>query len=82
MYLKIFNGFRDKSGNFKAYVGEDYKGILYLYMKPHSIQWKVKAYWMLQAFATKHLKEYIKVNQGKDMYLSTLVSHALELPLR
>ncbi|GLT50645.1 hypothetical protein SLA2020_373470 [Shorea laevis] len=34
-----------------------------------------------KAFATKHLKEYIKVNRGKDMYLSTLVSHALELPL-
>ncbi|GKV36988.1 hypothetical protein SLEP1_g45064 [Rubroshorea leprosula] len=45
---EIFNGFRDKGGNFKAYVGENYKGILYLYMKPHSIQWKVKAYWMLQ----------------------------------
>ncbi|GKU94202.1 hypothetical protein SLEP1_g7728 [Rubroshorea leprosula] len=78
---EIFNGFRDESGNFKACLGEDYKGMLYLYEASfHSMEGE-SILDAAKAFATKHLKEYIKVNQGKDIHLSTLVSHALELPL-
>ncbi|GKU94199.1 hypothetical protein SLEP1_g7725 [Rubroshorea leprosula] len=78
---EIFNGFIDESGNFKACLGEDYRGMLYLYEASfHSVEGE-SILDAAKAFATKHLKEYIKVNRGKDMYLSTLVSHALELPL-
>ncbi|GLU13964.1 hypothetical protein SLE2022_305650 [Rubroshorea leprosula] len=78
---EIFNGFRDESGNLKACLGEDYKGMLYLYEASfHSVEGE-SILDAAKAFATKHLKEYIKLNQGKDMYLCTLVSHALELPL-
>ncbi|GLT50643.1 hypothetical protein SLA2020_241150 [Shorea laevis] len=78
---EIFNGFRDESGNFKACLGENYKGMLYLYEASFHSEEGESTLDAAKAFATKHLKEYIKVNQGKDMYLSTLVSHALELPL-
>ncbi|GLT34531.1 hypothetical protein SLA2020_090400 [Shorea laevis] len=36
---EIFNGFIDESGNFKACLGEDYKGMLYLYEASfHSVE--------------------------------------------
>ncbi|GLT68362.1 hypothetical protein SLA2020_406040 [Shorea laevis] len=34
-----------------------------------------------KTFATKHLDEYVKSEEGKDPYLFTLVKHALEFPL-
>ncbi|GLT44764.1 hypothetical protein SLA2020_186410 [Shorea laevis] len=78
---EIFNGFRDEIGNLKACLEEDYKGILYLYEASfHSMEGE-SILDATKAFATQLPKEYIKINQGKDMYISTLVSHALELLL-
>ncbi|OMO83620.1 hypothetical protein COLO4_22401 [Corchorus olitorius] len=77
---EVFSSFMDETGDFKAGLNEDCKGLLNLY---EASFFSVEGENILEKardFAAKHLKEYVKQN-NKDEYLSMLVDHALELPL-
>ncbi|KAJ0081036.1 hypothetical protein Patl1_10180 [Pistacia atlantica] len=77
---EIFNNFRDEKRNFKSCLKNDCKGILSLYEAAFLLKEGENAIFHdIRSLTTSYLKAYVKDN--KDQYLSTLVSHALELPL-
>nr|QJD20821.1 cineole synthase [Actinidia chinensis] len=77
----VFNNFKDKIGNFKTYLCEDVKGLLYLYEASYFSFEGERILEEARDFATKNLK---KILNRKDMIddedLTMLVSHALEVP--
>ncbi|GAV86003.1 Terpene_synth domain-containing protein, partial [Cephalotus follicularis] len=75
----VFNSFKDDNGSFKASLGDDVMGMLYLYEASYLAVELENTMEDARSFTRKHLEEYVK--QNNDTYLSTLVSHALELPL-
>ncbi|KAH7538414.1 hypothetical protein FEM48_Zijuj03G0196900 [Ziziphus jujuba var. spinosa] len=77
---EVFNGFKDKTGNFKASLGEDTEGMLALYQASYYLIQGEDILEEAKDFATKHLQEYMQ-RPNKDQTLSQLISHALELPL-
>ncbi|XP_075653682.1 terpene synthase 10-like [Castanea sativa] len=76
---EVFGSFMDELGEFKAYLYEDTKGMLYLYEASYLSIEGENVLEHARDFTTKHLEEFVKRN--KDQYLSRVVSHALELPL-
>ncbi|GKV42533.1 hypothetical protein SLEP1_g49924 [Rubroshorea leprosula] len=79
---EIFKSFLNESGNFKACLNKDCKGMLYLYEASFLSLEGESTLDAARTFARKYLSEYVKLNEGKNPYLSTLVEHALEFPLR
>ncbi|GAV90241.1 LOW QUALITY PROTEIN: Terpene_synth domain-containing protein/Terpene_synth_C domain-containing protein, partial [Cephalotus follicularis] len=75
----VFNSFKDDNGSFKASLGDDIMGMLYLYEASYLAVELENTMEDARSFTRKHLEEYVK--QNNNTYLSTLVSHALELPL-
>jgi (-)-alpha-terpineol synthase len=76
----VLNPFKDESGNFKACLGEDVKGMLCLYEASYLSVEGESTLEEARDFATKNLRQSLK---RKDIQhdLAMLVSHALELPL-
>ncbi|KAH7854936.1 hypothetical protein Vadar_019325 [Vaccinium darrowii] len=76
----VFNPFKDESGDFKACLGEDVKGMLCLYEASYLSVEGESTLEEARDFATKNLRQRLK---RKDIHhdLAMLVSHALELPL-
>ncbi|KAJ0081040.1 hypothetical protein Patl1_10185 [Pistacia atlantica] len=78
--LGISYHFEDEKRNFKSCLKNDCKGILSLYEAAFLLKEGENAIFHdIRSLTTSYLKAYVKDN--KDQYLSTLVSHALELPL-
>ncbi|XP_057485972.1 (-)-alpha-terpineol synthase-like isoform X2 [Actinidia eriantha] len=77
----VFKNFTDEIGNFKTYLCEDAKGLLYLYEASYFSFEGERILDEARDFATKNLK---KILNRKDMIddedLTILVSHALEVP--
>ncbi|KAM7500245.1 hypothetical protein LguiA_024659 [Lonicera macranthoides] len=79
---EIFNTFKDERGNFKEFLCEDTKGMLYLYEASYLSKSGENMLDEARDFTTKHLQEYLKKNvDNKNDVIPILVSHALELPL-
>ncbi|GFS37475.1 terpene synthase-like sequence-1,8-cineole [Actinidia rufa] len=76
---EVFNNFKDETGNFKACLCEDIKGMLYLYEASYFSVDNESILEEARDFTTKSLKQSLK--KGIDQDLAILVSHALELPL-
>ncbi|KAJ0017280.1 hypothetical protein Pint_11432 [Pistacia integerrima] len=77
--LKIFDNFRDEKENFRPCLKDNCRGILSMYEAAFLLKEGENAIFDdVRNFTTSYLKEYVKEN--KDQYLSTLVSHELELP--
>ena len=75
---EVFNSFKE-GGSFKRYLCDDTKGMLSLYEASFlSIEGENRLD-EAREFSKKHLQEF--VNHNNDQYLSTIVSHAFELPL-
>ncbi|XP_031279517.1 terpene synthase 10-like [Pistacia vera] len=76
---EIFDNFRDEKGNFRPCLKDDCRGILSMYDAAFLLKEGENAIFDdVRNFTTSYLKEYVKEN--KDQYLSTVVSHELELP--
>ncbi|XVE83470.1 hypothetical protein DITRI_Ditri16bG0090700 [Diplodiscus trichospermus] len=75
---EVFSSFIE-TGNFKTDICEDCKGLLNLYEASYLSVEGESILDNARDFAAKHLKECQK--RTKDLYLSLLVDHALELPL-
>ncbi|KAJ0081966.1 hypothetical protein Patl1_10221 [Pistacia atlantica] len=76
---EIFDNFRDEKGNFRPCLKDDCRGILSMYEAAFFLKEGENAIFDdVRNFTTSYLKEYVKEN--KDQYLSTVVSHELELP--
>ncbi|GKV36998.1 hypothetical protein SLEP1_g45074 [Rubroshorea leprosula] len=60
----------------------DCKGMLYLYEASFLSLEGESTLDAARTFAKNYLSEYVKLNKSKNPYLSTLVEHALEFPLR
>lgn len=70
----------DEKGHFRSCLGDDCKGILALHEAAYLLaEGESDIFHEATNFTTKYLKECVKKNN--DGYLSTLVNHALELPL-
>ena len=76
--VEVFNSSM-KRGSFKACLCDDTKGMLALYEASFLSIEGENILEEARDFSTKHLQEFVK--QNKDQNLSTVVSHALELPL-
>ncbi|XP_035843370.1 R-linalool synthase QH1, chloroplastic isoform X5 [Helianthus annuus] len=75
---EIFHDFKDKMQNFKPYLADDMMGILNLYEASSYSLEDESILDHARDFTTKYMKE----NQDKtDKSISSLVTHALELPL-
>ncbi|MFS7919920.1 putative R-linalool synthase [Helianthus anomalus] len=75
---EIFHDFKDKMQNFKPYSVDDMMGILNLYEASYYSLEDESILDHARDFTTKYMKE----NQDKaDKSISSLVTHALELPL-
>ncbi|GLT50647.1 hypothetical protein SLA2020_241190 [Shorea laevis] len=79
---EIFKIFLNESGNFKACLNKDCKGMLYLYEASFLSLEGESTLDAARTFARNYLSEYVQLNESKNPYLSTLVEHALEFPLR
>ncbi|GLU22691.1 hypothetical protein SLE2022_387480 [Rubroshorea leprosula] len=77
----IFNSFIDESGNLKACLCKDCKGMLYLYEASFLSMEGEGILDAARTFTRTHLNEYVMLKESKDPYLSTLVEHSLEFPL-
>ncbi|XP_065858807.1 terpene synthase 10-like [Euphorbia lathyris] len=76
---------KDDQGNFKAYLCEDIKGLIYMYEASFlSIGGEIILE-ELREFALKNLKKYAKnkvdFSNCEDEYICKMVKHALEFPL-
>ena len=76
--VEVFNSSMEK-GSFKACLCDDTKGMLALYEASFLLIEGENILGEARDFSKKHLQEFVK--QNKDQNLSTVVSHALELPL-
>ncbi|GKU94222.1 hypothetical protein SLEP1_g7748 [Rubroshorea leprosula] len=79
---EIFKNFVNEGGNFKACLNKDCKGMLYLYEASFLSLEGESTLDGARTFARNCLSEYVKLDESKNPYLSTLVEHALEFPLR
>ncbi|KAG5224360.1 terpene synthase [Salix suchowensis] len=77
---EVFNQFMDEQGNFRAWLHDDLKGMLYLYEASHLLVEGESILDDARDFTAKNLGKYVKKCNSSE-YLSKLVSHALELPL-
>ncbi|KAJ0017622.1 hypothetical protein Pint_11397 [Pistacia integerrima] len=69
----------DEKGNFRPCLKDDCRGILSMYEAAFLLkEGEIAIFDYFRNFTASYLKEYVKEN--KDQYLSTLVSHELELP--
>ncbi|KAJ0018519.1 hypothetical protein Pint_09994 [Pistacia integerrima] len=76
---EIFENFRDEKGNFRPCLKDDCKGILSMYEAAFLLkEGENSIFDDFRNFTTSYLNENVKEN--KDQYLSTVVSHELELP--
>ncbi|XP_030936303.1 myrcene synthase, chloroplastic-like [Quercus lobata] len=75
---EVFNSYME-GGSFKRYLCDDTKGMLSLYEASFLSIEGENSLDEAREFSKKHLQEF--VNHNNDQYLSTMVSHALELPL-
>ncbi|KAI9376904.1 hypothetical protein POPTR_019G023006v4 [Populus trichocarpa] len=77
---EVFNHFKDEQGNFRAWIHDDLKGMLFLYEASYFLVEGERILEDARDFTTKNLEKYVnKCNPSE--YLSKMVSHALELPL-
>ena len=79
LIAEIFNNFKDETGQFKASLGDDIKGLLCLYEASFLLIEGESVLEEAKDFATKELKGYVN-GRNEDPNLSTIVRHALELP--
>ncbi|KAJ4703836.1 +limonene synthase [Melia azedarach] len=80
MSAEMLNNFKDEKREFKSCPGNDCKGILALYEAAYLLVEEEKnIFHDAINFTTAYLKEYVKHNNNE--HLSTLVNHAMELPL-
>uniref|UniRef100_A0A6N2LI54 Isoprene synthase, chloroplastic n=1 Tax=Salix viminalis TaxID=40686 RepID=A0A6N2LI54_SALVM len=77
---EVFNQFKDEQGNFRAWLHDDLKGMLYLYEASHLLVEGESILDDARDFTSENLEKYVKKCNSSE-YLSKLVSHALELPL-
>ncbi|XP_011009233.1 PREDICTED: terpene synthase 10-like [Populus euphratica] len=77
---EVFNHFKDEQGNFRAWIHDDLKGLLYLYEASYFLVEGESILEDARDFTTKNLEKYVKKCNPSE-YLSKMVSHALELPL-
>ncbi|KAG2709344.1 hypothetical protein I3843_05G213100 [Carya illinoinensis] len=80
MPQEIFNCFKNEFGSFEPSLCDDIKGILCLYEASFLLVEGESILDEARDFATKTLKEFVELNKDQNN-LSTMVSHALELPL-
>ncbi|MED6195313.1 hypothetical protein PIB30_036784 [Stylosanthes scabra] len=87
----IFQGFQDEMGNFNEHLSNDVEGMLSLYEASFHSMENESVLDEARDFTTKYLKEYLSKNDNDEsdddnnhheQYLSLLINHALELPLR
>ncbi|WCJ37098.1 Myrcene synthase chloroplastic [Euphorbia peplus] len=82
---EIFNRFKDEQGNFKAWLCEDIKGLIYMYEASFLSTGGEIILQQLREFALQNLQKYAKNNpeirSSEDEYISRMVKHALEFPL-
>ncbi|KAM7525543.1 hypothetical protein LguiA_015445 [Lonicera macranthoides] len=76
----IFNDFVDNERNFKTCIGDNIKGLLYLYEASFVAVEGETILDIARDFATKHLKENLERINIIDQTLGVQVRHALELP--
>lgn len=78
---EVFSSFMDEKGKFRSCLSDNCKGILALYEAAHLLVEEESSFFHeAKNFTTTYLKEYV-VKDKNDEYLSTLVNHALEIPL-
>lgn len=82
----MFESFKDKRcRKFKTSVGEDCKGLLYLYEASYLGVEGEEILEEARSFSKKHLKIFMQKEDGdhnaKETHLSLLVAHAMDLPL-
>jgi hypothetical protein len=78
--VEVFNHFKDEQGNFRAWIHDDLKGMLFLYEASYFLVEGESILEDARDFTTKNLEKYFKKCNPSE-YLSKMVSHALELPL-
>ncbi|WCJ37091.1 Myrcene synthase chloroplastic [Euphorbia peplus] len=82
---EVFNRFKDEQGNFKAWLCEDIKGLIYMYEASFLSTGGEIILQQLREFALQNLQKYAKNNPeirtSEDEYISSMVKHALEFPL-
>ncbi|KAJ9540447.1 hypothetical protein OSB04_026953 [Centaurea solstitialis] len=78
---EIFEDIKDETGNIKADINEDIVGMLNLYEASFHATQDENILDEAREFTTKCLKEKLEKNKIVDESTSTLVSHALDLPL-
>ncbi|KAL5568191.1 hypothetical protein UlMin_024766 [Ulmus minor] len=79
---EVFKGFKDeKTGNFKASMCDDTKGMLSLYEASFYLVRGESILEEAKDFSTKHLQQYISNKEASEDEIFVLVKHALELPL-
>ncbi|KAI7745575.1 LOW QUALITY PROTEIN: hypothetical protein M8C21_001848, partial [Ambrosia artemisiifolia] len=77
---EIFEDIKDDTGNFKGHLQKDIVGMLNLYEASYHSLEDEHILDDARDFTTKYLKESLK-NIG-DQHLSSLISHALDIPLQ
>ncbi|KAB5512284.1 hypothetical protein DKX38_029312 [Salix brachista] len=80
MDIRGFQSIQGRKGNFRAWLHDDLKGMLYLYEASHLLVEGESILDDARDFTAKNLEKYVKKCNSSE-YLSKLVSHALELPL-
>lgn len=77
---EIFDVFKDETRKFKESLSNDIKGVLSLYEASFLLIPGETILEEARDFTSKHLKDFVN-NNKEDNYLSTLVGHALEVPV-
>lgn len=77
---EVFCRFMDEAGNFQAQLGDDVKGILFLYEASFLSMEDEPILDLAKDFAARHLKQTLE-QIGDDSILAEEIRHALELPL-
>ncbi|KAJ0575593.1 putative lyase [Helianthus annuus] len=76
---EIFEDIKDDSGNFKGHLHNDIMGLLNLYEASYHSLEEERILDDARDFTTKYLKESLE--NITDQHLSSLISHALDIPL-
>lgn len=82
LFAEVFDHFKCEKGNFKACLIEDTKGLLYLYQASFLSTKNEKTMDLAREFASQNLMKILEEKRSfLDQELTSLIHHALELPL-
>lgn len=81
LMTEIFDVFKDETRKFKESLSNDIQGILSLYEASFLLIPGETILEEARNFTSKHLKDFVS-NNKEENYLSTLVGHALEVPVQ